>query len=329
MVNWRRFLKRKNYSAHTVKNYLNALEHFVDWLDVPMEEVSHKKLSQYIDVLLGKRLKAKTINCYLGSIRGFYDYLYHEEGVRVTNPVKKGYSLRVPKPLPRHLKDEQIALFFDAIKGRRDRAMFKLMLRCGLRVEEIANLTLGALDLKRRRMVVHNGKGSKDRVVYVSDDAIEALLHYLKVRRKYRSSRVFLVEKGTCKGQPLSVRGIQKRIEHYARKTGLKVSCHHLRHTMATQLLNAEAELATIQDLLGHNWITTTQRYCKVSNLKVQRDYFKAMDLLMQRTTNPETAPSGGRCSDEQLEGPFSHLPPSSAGHSTTHKHLDSTGRRW
>jgi site-specific recombinase XerD len=76
-------------------------------------------------------------------------------------------------------------------------------------------------------------------------------------------------------------------MEYYAKKTGLKVSCHCLRHTMATQLLNADAEVETIQDLLGHNWITTTQRYCKVSNLKVQRDYFKAMRNVLQRSEQP------------------------------------------
>ena len=85
------------------------------------------------------------------------------------------------------------------------------------------------------------------------------------------------------RGRPLSVRGIQKRIEYYARKSGLNVSCHQLRHTMATQLLNADADLATIQDLLGHGQITTTQRYCRVANLKVQRDYYKAMELVLQR----------------------------------------------
>ena len=71
-------------------------------------------------------------------------------------------------------------------------------------------------------------------------------------------------------------------MEYYARKAHLKVSCHHLRHTMATQLLNADADLVTIQDLLGHSRIKTTQRYCTVSNLKVQRDYFKAMKVIMQ-----------------------------------------------
>ena len=92
------------------------------------------------------------------------------------------------------------------------------------------------------------------------------------------------MEKGPCKGEPISVRGIQKRIEYYARKAGLKVSCHQLRHTMATQLLNADAEIETIQDLLGHNWITTTERYMTVSNVKVERDYYKAMGRVLQRS---------------------------------------------
>ncbi len=88
--------------------------------------------------------------------------------------------------------------------------------------------------------------------------------------------------------KPLSVRGIQKRIEYYARESGLNVSCHRLRHTMATQLLNADADLATIQDLLGHSQITTTQRYCRVANLKVQRDYYKAMEVVLRAQAQQE-----------------------------------------
>lgn len=130
-------------------------------------------------------------------------------------------------------------------------------------------------------------KGGKDRVVYVSNDALDALQVYLKFRSRYRAKNVFLVEKGIYKGKAISVSGIQKRIEYYARKTRIEVSCHRLCHTMATQLLNAEAEVETIQDLLGHNWITTTQRYCKVSNLKVQRDYFKAMKNVLKRSEEP------------------------------------------
>ena len=79
------------------------------------------------------------------------------------------------------------------------------------------------------------------------------------------------------------MRGIQKRMEQYARSSGLEVSCHQLRHTMATQLLNADAALVTIQDLLGHSRVRTTQRYCRVSNLKVQRDYQQAIGKVIQR----------------------------------------------
>jgi integrase len=145
-------------------------------------------------------------------------------------------------------------------------------------------VAISDIDLKRRMLLVQDGKGAKDRIVYISNDALHALLEYLRVRPANKVKKVFLVEKGALAGQPISIRGIQKRMEYYARKTNLKISCHHLRHTMATQMLNADADLCTIQDLLGHNSIRTTQRYCRVSNIKVQRDYYKAMEVIMQKT---------------------------------------------
>jgi site-specific recombinase XerD len=123
------------------------------------------------------------------------------------------------------------------------------MLRCGLRVEEVARLKLVALDLRRNQVFVHQDKGSKDRVVYLSDDAYEALVQYLRVRPSSRYKEVLRVDKGRCRGKAISAGGIQKRLDHYARKAGLKVSCLQLRHTMATQLHNADAALVTIQDL--------------------------------------------------------------------------------
>ena len=283
IVHYRRFLKRRNYSPHTIRNYMYTLRQFILWVDVPIEQATHKILLSYIDHLLDRRLNPKTINCHLDSIRGFYNYLIHEEPVAMVHPIKRGYTLRLSRPLPRYLREEHVARLFSAIRSRRDRAMFMLMLRCGLRVEEVANLTLASIDLRRMQLIVYEGKGRKDRLVYLSRDALQALVDYLRVRPSSRTRKVFLVEKGTCKGKTISVRGIQKRMEHYARKTGLKVSCHQLRHTMATQLLNADADLVTIQDLLGHSRIKTTQRYCKVSNLKVQRDYHKAIGEVMKR----------------------------------------------
>jgi site-specific recombinase XerD len=283
IINYRRFLKRRNYSRYTLRNYMNTLKYFVLWLDVPIEEVSPKKLLAFIDHLLDKRLKPKTINCYLDSIRGFYDYLIHEEDVAITHPVKRGYALRLSKPLPRYLREEQIEKLFDVIDSPRDLAMFKLMLRCGLRVEEVAKLTLAAVDLARGQVFVYQGKGCKDRVVYLSKDAYQALVKYLKVRPCTRAKKLFLVDKGRFKGKPIKQRGIQHRMQHYAKKAGLNICCHQLRHTMATQMLNADADIVTIQDLLGHSRISTTQRYSQISNQKVRRDYYKAMQKVLQR----------------------------------------------
>jgi len=284
-------LKRRNVSPNTVKNYLHSLKHFVLWLDVPIETVTYRKIGTYIDYLLGQRLKPKTINCYLNGVCQFYHYLTDEEGIQIVNPVKKPNIMKLPKGLPKHLKDEQIEILFNNLKGCRDRAMFMIMLRCGLRVEEVAHLVLSDIDLKRRMLLIQDGKGAKDRIVYISNDALHALLNYLMVRSSNNVKKVFLVEKGSLTGQPISIRGIQKRMEYYACKTNLRISCHHLRHTMATQMLNADADLSTIQDLLGHNSIRTTQRYCRVSNLKVQRDYYKAMDVIMQRTAGNSNNP--------------------------------------
>lgn len=283
IINYRRFLKRKNCSKHTLRNYMSTLKQFVLWVNVPIEQVTHKTVLSFMDHLLDKRLTPKTINCYLNSIRGFYEYLIEEEQVPISHPVKRGYSLRLSRPLPRYLRDEDVPRLFNVISGKRDRAMFMLMLRCGLRVEEVAKLTMAALDLPRSQLFVYEGKGVKDRVVYLSNDAYKILVQYLKARPSSRAKRVFLIEKGRFRGKPIQVRGIQHRMQHYAKKAGLKVSCHQLRHTMATQLLNADADLVTIQDLLGHTRIKTTQRYCQVSNLKVQRDYHKAIERVMHR----------------------------------------------
>ena len=291
IVNFRRYLKRRNYSAHTLKYYLNVIRQFVLWLNVPLEQAGVDKIEAYIDYLHQKRLQPASINLYLAIIRVFYDYLKYEEKIKLLNPVKANCRLRVPKPLPRALREDQVDAFFEVIKTKRDWAMFKLMLRCGLRVEEVAHLSLGDIDLKQRRIMVVDGKGGKDRVVYISADATDGLIAYLKLRSHRRVKKVFLVEKGDYKGQPISVRGIQKRMEYYAKKTRLKISCHHLRHTMATQLLNADAQVESIQDLLGHNWISTTERYCKVSNMKVKRDYFNAMGKILKRSAQPSSSP--------------------------------------
>ena len=148
LIHYRRALKRKNYSAHTVKSYLNILDQFMRWLTVPLPEVTRKEIGAYVDHLLRKRRTPKTITCHLQTIRLFFDYLINEESRSMVNPVTQ-ISLRLPKPLPRHLKDDQVTELFGVITDLRDRAMFMLMLRCGLRVQEVAELSVDAVEFGR------------------------------------------------------------------------------------------------------------------------------------------------------------------------------------
>ena len=126
VVQYRRSLKRRNCSTNTVKNYMHTLRQFVLWVDVPIEHVRGKKILGYIDYLRARRLQPKTINCHLDSIRGFYNYLIDEEALRIDNPVKCNYNLRLPRPLPRYLRDEEVLRLFIHIKNCRDRGNRRL-----------------------------------------------------------------------------------------------------------------------------------------------------------------------------------------------------------
>ena len=257
------------------------MQHFLIWLPVAVESAEPTHIKCFIDILLDKRLGPQTINGHLIAIRSFYRYLNEEELVAIDNPVISGLSLRLPKPLPRFLQDSEVSAFFSVVSKRRDFAIFMLMLRCGLRVEEVANLTLGVVDHQRNQLMVRNGKGARDRLVFLNDDVAEALAAYLQTRPETQEPRIFLVEKGVFRGKPLSVRGIQKRAEYYSDKSGVHVSCHQLRHTMATDLLNAGADIVTIQYLLGHSRIKTTMRYACLSNQRARMDYYQAMTKIM------------------------------------------------
>lgn len=284
IIKYRCFMRRVNFSKTTIRNYVFSIKGLFEWLVVPIDEVSSDVIFDYIGFLHNRRLRPKTIDSYLNGIRRFYDYLKFEERMNIVNPVKRSYQQILPKSLPKFLKEEEVKILFSRITNKRDIAIFMLMLRCGLRVAEVASLTFPAIDFERKSIFVLNGKFRKDRIVYMSADTIDSLQVYLQIRPSSKTQKVFLVQKGSYRGKSLSIRGIQKRIEKYAKETELLVSCHRLRHTMATQLLNADAMLATVQELMGHACVLSTQRYAKVSNVKVRRDYFKAMEFIMART---------------------------------------------
>jgi len=154
IVKFRRFLKRVNYSHQTTISLIFSVKRFTEWLDIPIDEVTSRTISDYIEYLQNRRLKAKTINSYIHGISRFYEYLYHEEKLIIPNPVTSLHKLLLPKPLPKFLTEEEIDILFKHIRNIRDTAMFLLMLRCGLRVEEVANLTRPVLDFDHKRILV-------------------------------------------------------------------------------------------------------------------------------------------------------------------------------
>jgi site-specific recombinase XerC len=184
---------------------------------------------------------------------------------------------------------------FAVIDSLRDRAMFLLMLRCGLRVGEVRNLSMGDLYLysvsgNLPRLWLH-GKGNKERVVYLSSQAMTALETWLEIRPNGKEQAVFV----NRSGNRLTVTGIQLQLVMYCHRadvsTGyapLWVTCHQLRHTFGRHLVEARVPVTTIQRLLGHARIRTTETYLHISDQQVQADYEAAMEQIMERLSLTE-----------------------------------------
>jgi site-specific recombinase XerD len=283
VISFRRYLKRRGYASNTIRCYLNDLSHFLRSVVKPVSQITAEDVDQYIETQQERGLAATTINRRLSAVRHLYTYLRQREIPELVVPVRPYHTLKEPEPLPRFLKSDEVKRLFTVIQDRRDRAMFTLMLRCGLRVEEVAQLEMEDLHLTGQRLTIRDPKNRWDRVVYLCPDALQILSAYLTERSQVECTQVFLVPRGRGQGQGISVRGIQKRFEHYASQAQIQASCHSLRHTFATQLLEHGAEITTVQALLGHKQVVTTQRYTRVSNPKVRDDYFQGIAKVLEK----------------------------------------------
>jgi integrase len=159
-----------------------------------------------------------------------------------------------------------------------DRAAFYLLWHGGLRLGEVEDLRLSDLNLSRQQLVVRQGKGMKDRTVYLTEVATNALVAYLDVRGQGHSDHLFLYRhRRLCRGL------VHNRIKAAGKRTGVKVTCHRLRHTCATQLVNAGCRITTIQALLGHRRLNATMLYARVRDRTVAEDYYAAMAVIERR----------------------------------------------
>ena len=283
-------LRRRNYSPDTIRNYRCCLERFERECGARLEEVTRADVAAFVDTLIEEGLKAKSVNGYLNAIRGLYGYMREERGWEGAEPVREKDFLKRDRPLPRPLSEEEVDELFEAVDSVRDRAMFLLMLRAGLRVSEAHNLDVRDIQVREKRVFIREGKGRKDRVVCLSEETMKALREYMLARDAApEEEALFIVEEKRYKGRRLSVRGIQKRMEHYAKKSGVKACCHRLRHTFATQLLAEGMRLAYLKVLMGHAWITTTQQYCKISNNRVTQNFRTCMGNIERKSRRRQT----------------------------------------
>jgi site-specific recombinase XerD len=278
-----RYLVRRNVSSYTVRNYLHAVVDFLQSVSQAPQDVTFVDVAKYVERLQAGELAAKTINCRLSAVRQFYDYLHYDHLPGLLNPVRKRDFLREPRPLPRTAREEELVCLFGQIRSVRDRAIFLVLLRSGLRVAEVVGLELKDVDLRRQTLQVREAKNRRERLVYLSPDTVRVLEEYFEQRGWPKEGKVFVGEKGPRQGQSLSIRGVQKRIEGYARRVGVPISCHVLRHSLAMHLLNQGVRLVVVQELLGHARVTSTQRYARLANRQVREEYFKGMEKVLRK----------------------------------------------
>lgn len=280
----------KSASPHTLKNYRRDLEEFSAYLkaefprllnkdEADWRRVESRHLRAFIGHLLQKN-KSASVGRKLSTLKSFYHFCVRK-GLLDKNPARLILTPKKPKLLPKFLSvDEAERLLAVARKarkplGKRDAAMLEVLYGCGLRVSELAGLNFSSLDASNQTLRIR-GKGNKERIVPLGAKAWEALQAYLEERGGGRSPSEALFLSG--RGARVQVRSLQRLVEEYQLRSGLgrKVSPHGLRHSYATHLLGNGADLRSIQQLLGHASLSTTQKYTHLSLEKLMEIYDKS-----------------------------------------------------
>jgi integrase/recombinase XerC/integrase/recombinase XerD len=277
-----RDMRARNLAERTRKAYGVDLGQFVEWADergLEPAKVRHRDVRRYGAGLSSGGAAAATVARKLAAVRGLFDFLVRTERVG-QNPADLVSSPKREQKLPRVLSGEQVRSLLERIPAHtplelRDRAMLELAYSCGLRCEEIVNLDSGSFDFETEQLRVF-GKGSKERLLPVGEPAQRALRRYLERGRHAlatdpRQPALFLSKTG----RRLSPSDITRRLGLWVREAALAagVSPHALRHSFATHLLEGGADLRTIQELLGHASISTTQIYTRVDAARLREAY--------------------------------------------------------
>jgi tyrosine recombinase XerC len=280
-----RDLAARSAAVRTRHAYSVDLGQFAEWAanrGLGPAEVSYRDVRRYVAALSERGLARATVARKLASFGGLYDFLVRTERV-AQNPAELVSGPKRESKLPRVLSPEQMGALLDRIPAReplelRDRAMLELAYSCGLRCEEVVTLDLGGVDFEAETVRI-TGKGNKQRLLPMGEPAQRALERYLaagrpRLVRDPAEAALFI----SIRGRRLSPSDVRRRLDRWLREAAIAggISPHSLRHSFATHLLEGGADLRTIQELLGHASISTTQIYTRVDPARLRRQYSRA-----------------------------------------------------
>jgi len=267
----------KNYSNNTVKNYIKDIEQFVNFNDKKID-VTEDDIKRFLQFLGKKKYGRNSIARKIVAVRNFYKFLIKTKRIE-KNPFSYILTPKAEKRLPGVLTEKETESLLSAATGKdfislRDRTILELIYSTGIRVSELVNLNVSAVDFVNEEIKVL-GKGGKERIVPAGTVALNILHCYLKELKKIDSSGVLFINRNKKR---LTQRFVELMIKKYAKMADIKkkVTPHTLRHSFATHLLDRGADLRSVQELLGHSNLSTTQIYTHLSIQKLKKEYDKA-----------------------------------------------------
>lgn len=287
MAAWERWLVARNAAPRTRRAYLTDVGQLAEWSSrhgLGPADVDHKRLRLFAGVLSERGASKSTVARKLASVRSFYRHLV-DRGEIAATPADLVATPKRDQYLPRVLKEDDVAALLDSIPAStplelRDRAIFELAYATGLRAEELTTLDTGDADFDAEELRVH-GKGGKERVVPIGEQAWRSLNAYLErgrpllAREGQNGERAIFLSKS---GRRLGTADLRRRLRAWVRRAGTSpgTTPHTLRHSFATHLLEGGADLRTIQELLGHSTISTTQTYTRIESRRLRKVYARA-----------------------------------------------------
>jgi len=277
-----RYLRHKsrlNHKRSTLDSSFTSTMLFLDFYrksgKSDLKDLERSDLEAFIEHEQDRGLKISTVKTRMAFIIAFLHFLIEQELIPGT-ALKRSIKLKLPDTLPRAIAPKDVRKLLSVIHNTRDRALILLLLRTGIRIGEALGLTLNDLDLRERKVHLFQGeKNSMGRVVYFSDDALFALTRWL--RRRDTTREFLFYGQGN---RPLCYSAALNRFHKYlgrAKLTEKGYTVHSLRHTMASELLNAGMHLECLQKLMGHQDIEVTSRYARLTDKTRREEYFRAM----------------------------------------------------